>query len=93
VKLNPVKKIPVHFQEAALLYADLTKMDISGAPFDSNVIAEFKDFLTMVQKYGNYPEGTLKEMFYPQYGKTYWYYYFFVKGPQSTPEENKGYKN
>lgn len=87
VKLNPNKKIPIHFQEAALLFADLTKMDISGAPFDIHVVSEFKNFLDMVQKYGNYPEATMKEIFSPQFGKTYWYYYFFLKGPQSDSDD------
>jgi hypothetical protein len=93
VKLNPNKRIPVHFQEAALLFADLTKMDISGAPFDGYVTASFKNFLEMVQRYGNYPESAMKELFAPQYGKTYWYYYFFMKGPQSEAKQDPAYKN
>lgn len=93
VKLNPGKRIPVHFQEAALLFADLTKMDISGAPFDGSVVASFKIFLEMVQRYGNYPESAMKELFAPQFGKTYWYYYFFMKGPQSDSKQKPVYKN
>ncbi len=93
VKLNPTKKIPVHFQEAALLFAHLTNMDISGAPFDSQVMAEFKTFLEMVQKYGNYPEATMKELFAPEFSKTYWYYYFFIKGPQSDSKDHNESKN
>jgi hypothetical protein len=92
IKLNPTKKIPVHFQEAALLFANLTKMDISGAPFDPNVVSDFKNFLSMVQAYRNYPESSMKEFFKEPFGKTYWYYYFFMKNPQADSNENKDYK-
>lgn len=92
VKLNPTKKIPVHFQEAALLFANLTNMDISGAPFDPNVVSDFKNFLSMVQAYRNYPESSMKEYFKEPFGKTYWYYYFFMKNPQADSNENKDYK-
>jgi hypothetical protein len=93
VKLHPNQRIPTHFQEAALLYADLTKMDITGAPFDANVTTSFKNFLRMVQQYGNYPESAMKEAFAPVFGKTYWYYYFFLKGPQSEKPKDSDYKN
>jgi hypothetical protein len=92
VKLNPTRKIPVHFQEAALLFADLTKIDISGAPFDPNVVVSFKNFLAMVQQYENYPEDALKNLLYPQFGKTYWYYYFFAKSHEIKKEDENGYK-
>lgn len=93
VKLNPNQRIPIHFQEAALMFADITKMDISGAPFDSNVIANFKNFQAMVQQYNGYPEASLKEMFYAPFGKTYWYYYFLVKSHVLEEVKSNGYKN
>lgn len=88
VKLNPDKRIPVHFQEAALLFADLQKMDLSGAPFDKEVIANFQNFMDMVRKNGNYPEETLKEMLYLPFGKTYWYYYFFMHSPEASSKDD-----
>lgn len=89
VKLNPGKRIPIHFQEAALLFANLTKMDITGAPFDPKVVSDFKTFLSMVQQYGNYPESSMKEFFKEPFGKTYWYYYFFLKNLETDTNENK----
>jgi len=91
VKLNPTRKIPVHFQEAALLYADLQKMDISGAPFDNGVVNNFKNFLAMIQQYVNYPEESLKKISYNQFGNTFWHYYFFLSDPEPKREDKKGY--
>lgn len=91
VKLNPTKKIPVHFQEAALLYADLQKMDISGAPFDKSVVDNFKNFLAMIQQYGTYPEESLMKISYNRFGNTFWHYYFFLHDPEPKKEDKKGY--
>lgn len=91
VKLNPDKKIPVHFQEAALLFADLQKMDLSGAPFDKDVVANFVNFMDRVRINGNYPEETLKEILYTPFGNTYWYYYFFMHSPGASKKNEKDY--
>lgn len=91
VKLNPNKRIPVHFQEAALLFADLQKMDLSGAPFDKVVVANFGNFMDMVRKNSQYPEKTLKDILYRPFGNTYWYYYFFMRSPDTPKKDEKSY--
>lgn len=74
------KHIPVHFQEAALLYEHLEhKVNLAGAPFDKEVVTNFQNFLAFIQKYANYPEESVKMLYYNQFGDTFWYYYFFVK--------------
>ena len=94
VRLNPTKKIPIHFQEAALLYERLEhKVDLTGAPFDVAVKANFSNYMEMVQQYGSYPEESLKQISYNRFGNTFWHYYFFVKDPLSKEKEDKEYKN
>jgi hypothetical protein len=94
VRLNPTKKIPVHFQEAALLYERLEhKVDLTGAPFDEAVKANFRNYMEMVQQYGGYPEESLKQISYNRFGNTFWHYYFFVKDPKSQKKDDKEYKN
>jgi hypothetical protein len=80
VKTHEGQHIPVHFQEAALLYEHLEhKGYLEGAPFDNEVIVNFQHFLALTQQYVNYPEEAVKDMYYTQFGHTFWYYYFFVK--------------
>jgi hypothetical protein len=72
-------RIPVHYQEAALLYSHLErKVDVSRMNFDPAIIERFKRFLTMAEQYVNQSEENNKKTFKPQFGKTFWYYYFFV---------------
>jgi len=94
VRFYPTKKVPVHFQEAALLYEHLEhKVDLTGAPFDNTIRENFKNFQDMVQQSSNYPEESMKKLFYNQYGNTFWYYYFFVKEQEPSKKDEKGYKN
>jgi hypothetical protein len=94
VRFNMTSKVPVHFQEAALLYENLEhKVDLTGAPFDETVKANFRNYMSMVRQYGNYPEEALKQISYNQFGNTFWHYYFFVKDPLSKDKDDKEYKN
>ena len=80
-------RMPVHYQEAALLYGNLEKnVDISKMPFDKMVDARFKDFMRFAQKHAvenveRDPEA--KKLFYDRYGKTFWYFYFFIRDVKS----------
>jgi len=87
------KSIPVHFQEAALLFERLEhKVDLTHAPFDEAVRVNFNNYMDMIQQYGNYPEESIKQMSYNLYGNTYWHYYFFVNVPQTQVIDDKKYK-
>lgn len=71
--------IPVHFQEAALMVAQLQGgVDTSKLPID-NAIRE--RFAQLVEKSGqNGDNASNAYMLKPEFGDTYWYYYFFVQG-------------
>lgn len=72
-------RIPVHYQEAALLFARLQgNADISRLPIDDPVKASFDRLVQASNQNGNSPDNatTLR----PEFGGTYWYYYFFVNG-------------
>jgi hypothetical protein len=74
------QRIPVHFQEAALLYRHLeNKVNLDQLPFDKEVVANFQLFLDYNNRYASYPEESIRSLYYNQFGKTFWFYYFFVK--------------
>ncbi len=93
IKFYPNKKMPVHFQEAAILYGNLEGQDLSGAPFDESVKANYANFQALVKQYNGYPLESMKSIFYNQFGNTFWYYYFFVNDSQVKKKEEKGYQN
>jgi hypothetical protein len=75
------RNIPVHYQEAALLYAYLDgKVDVSRIQFDRQVRDRFDRLIHCSQQYGTLPHGKQAEILRPLFGDTFWYYYFFVQG-------------
>ncbi|MDR0505487.1 MAG: DUF6057 family protein [Dysgonamonadaceae bacterium] len=73
------ERVPVHYQEAAILYSYLEgKIDASRLPLDKDVVEKFNRMVTMSKQYANMPEEYNRKMFKPQFGNTFWYYYFFV---------------
>jgi len=84
------KRIPVHFQEAALIYNHLEhKYPLDLSRFDKTVLANFDRFLAFVKQYANYPESAVKDMYYKQFGNTFWYYYFFVNDHSNSNAKGK----
>jgi len=72
-------RIPVHFQEAALLFHYLqSKPGAEQLPLDSQVIRRFQQFLQLSEKYTNQPKELIRHFFFNQFGDTYWYYFFFT---------------
>lgn len=72
-------RIPKHYQEAAVLFSELEhQVDWHQLPIDAEVGERFSQFMAMAQKFGKYSEEQSAEIFAPQFGDTYWYYYFFV---------------
>ncbi|KAA6301808.1 MAG: hypothetical protein EZS26_001971 [Candidatus Ordinivivax streblomastigis] len=73
-------RIPVHYQEAALLYSYLEKkVDVRNFALDKGIVDRFNQLVAMSQKYEYNSEERNKVLFKPQFGDTFWYYYFFVK--------------
>lgn len=78
-------RIPTHYQEAALLYSYLEKkVDVRGIRFDRQIMTDFQELLKMSEEYNNMPEEASKAYFFPKFGRTFWYYYFFVKDLKTT---------
>ncbi|MDE6120959.1 MAG: hypothetical protein K2F63_04140, partial [Muribaculaceae bacterium] len=78
------ERLPVHYQEAALLFSALEhKVDCSQFRIDPEVAREFNLFMEMAQKNAHLSEEHNRHVFGP-FGKTYWYYYFFTKGLKTT---------
>lgn len=84
---HKTSRMPIHYQEAALLYGNLEKtVDISKMPFDKSVKMRFQDFMRFAQKHAvenveRDPEA--KKLFYERYGDTFWYFYFFIRDVKS----------
>jgi hypothetical protein len=73
------ERIPVHYQEAALLYAHLEgKVDVSHIRFDPAIVDSFHRFLAMSKQYVHKTEEYNRKAFKRQFGHTFWYYYFFI---------------
>ena len=75
---NLNKHIPVHYQEAALLYSHIgDKVDISHINFDKQVISEFNELLKLLDETASLSEEEAKPIFHERFGDTYWYYFIF----------------
>jgi len=78
------ERIPVHYQEAALLYSYLeTEVDLSKFKFDSEVLEKFEKLVSMSVQYADNSEELNRNIFQPLFGKTFWYYYFFITDVKS----------
>lgn len=78
------ERIPVHYQEAALLYSYLEReVDLSQFKFDKEVLDNFDRLVAMSKQYAENPDEKNEKIFKPLFGKTFWYYYFFVTDVKS----------
>ena len=83
VELHPGKRIPTHYQEAAVLYSELEhQVDLSNFPIDENIRTSFNNFMARAQQYGGYSMDMLKERMYPEFGGTFFYEYFLNRDQQ-----------
>lgn len=79
--LHQNEPMPVHYQEAAILYGNLEKneVDISGMPFDQDVRDRFVNFqqtsISLVNNHLSTKE--VGEAMKSMYGGTFWWFYFF----------------
>lgn len=80
LQLNPQASIPIHYQEAALMFAFFEKkINVDAVKFNPAVLNRFNSFAEMIKL----NQGNTKEMnralFKPMFGDTYWHHYFFSK--------------
>ena len=68
--------LPTHLQEAVLLFSQMYQVDITGLPVSDATRQRYADFFGQVRQNAddNYSRTALK----PQFGQTYWYYFFYV---------------
>ncbi len=72
-------KIPVHYQEAALMIAQLQgSAPTSEIPIEPAIGQRFQRLVEVSSRMGDNASNALALQ--SEYGDTYWYYYFFVEG-------------
>ena len=82
--MHPDLHMPLHYQEAAYLYGHLeNKVDISHMPFDKNVRETYDRFMKFNQQCGPMSEEQKAIAFYPQFGNTFYYFYFLVRNQKT----------
>ncbi len=75
------RKIPTHYQEAALLFATLRQdIDPNALPIAPEIRERFARLVEVSNAYAQMGDEYNRASLYPNYGDTYWYYYFFIKG-------------
>lgn len=72
-------RVPHHFQEAILLFTNLSNDITTNIPIDRSVKKRFEGFLQRTKKYKGMSEVEMAPYFKEDYGDTYWYFYFFVR--------------
>ena len=84
IRLLPVfadGNIPIHYQEAALLFSRLKPViDISGLPISSAVHERFERLIEASETNAGVNDEYNRLMLCSSFGDTYWYYYFFMTG-------------
>jgi hypothetical protein len=71
--------IPTHYQEAALMVAQLQGgSPISEIPIDPTIGQRFQRLVEASARMGDNAANAIALR--PEFGDTYWYYYFFVEG-------------
>ena len=87
IKMLPVwehengNKIPRHYQEAALLFANLQgNIDLSQVNIDADIKERFDNLIAEANANSQYGDEYNATRLRPLYGNTYWYYFFFTTG-------------
>ena len=82
--MHPELHMPRHYQEAAYLYGHLeNKVDISRMPFDQEVRDTYERFMRFNEQCGPMSEEQKAVAFYPQFGGTFYYFYFLVRNQKT----------
>ncbi len=79
-----INKLPRHYQEAVLMFQNLDRsIDASQLPIDNAVRVRFNSFMKKTTRYKGWSEADMAPYFKEDFGDTYWYFYFFVRGIKS----------
>lgn len=84
LETNKPTKIPRHYQEAAVMYSALAEdTALSSLPFDKQISIGYEQFMNYTK---TNPVRNLEESAYQyskRFGKTFWFYYFFIRGQKT----------
>lgn len=73
------RKLPMHYQEAALLWSYLNKKPLpANLRIDPEVSKRYSFFNEQASRAVGNGQGQNAELFRPTFGDTYWFYFFFV---------------
>ena len=82
--LHPKDNMPRYYQEAAYLYGHLeNKVDISHMPFSKSVRDTYERFMQFNAQCGPMTEEQKAVAFRPQFGDTFYYFYFLVRNQKT----------
>lgn len=82
--LHPKDDMPRYYQEAAYLYGHLeNKVDISHMPFSQSVRDSYDRFMKFNTQCGVMTEEQKAVAFRPQFGDTFYYFYFLVRNQKT----------
>jgi hypothetical protein len=85
-------RLPVHYEEAMLVYMTHTDKDIvpEGYEISRETIGRLSGYLDILNTYGNNRKKA-SQMLYTEYGGTFWYYLNYINLPDqneaSVPEK------
>jgi|GEM_PF-189266 len=93
---DPGFRVPTHYQEAAYLYSVLepqresimwpgmtNEQAAQRIPFDENIKKRYSDFINFNTQCGSMTEEQKKRAFFPQFGDTFYYFYFLVRNQKT----------
>jgi len=76
---HPNTQIPIHYQEAAYLYAVMEgRPEAEKAPFSPGVKESYNKFVELSSKYNGMDLEEVREILRPTFGHTYYYDYFLM---------------
>jgi hypothetical protein len=89
IKAFGYKEIPVHYEEALLIYMGYVKKNVlpEGYGIHKSTVQRFKDYSKAYSSRSGNPE-TAAQYFYKSYGNTYWFYLHFIDNRASSNESN-----
>jgi hypothetical protein len=81
------KEIPVHYEEALLLYMGYAKKNVLPQDYGihKTTVQRFKDYAKAYSSLSGTPETAAKSI-YKLYGNTYWFYFHFINNLASSNE-------
>ena len=80
VKLHPNAQLPIHVQEAAILFGSLEERpNIDSWPIDDSVRDSFRRFCEIMPRYNNMDVEPVRKALAPLFGNTYYYDYYLMK--------------